>query len=663
MKEKEYKSNARSCWIIGEGSLTLNCAELILAQGCHVLGIISSSGHVEKWAKKNKIPYFTSLNKAYEAILLSDTFDYLFSIVNPAILKTPLLNKPRFFAINFHDSMLPRYAGMHSTSWAILNGEREHGITWHIMSEKVDAGDILKQAKVDIESDDTAINVNRKCYEIAFITFKKLLSELLTDTYKTQPQQVDRATYCGLFNKPVGNGWINWEQSAEEIEVIYRATQLGEHDNFFSTSKLVYANEAFIVDALTINPPEAINSPGTVGLCNEKEIQIATRTKLVSIKKLKTLDGMPCDLVDLYKGLNIKTGTQLFIPSESNWESFKEKSIELAKCELFWLSQWKCFKPATIPHLNHTQNMQGLEDPQVNTLTFCLSEFLKSNLSFLFPEIDTKDLFLALFLIYLYRFGNKEKLGIFLVTPDTRQHARTCQNLIANGVPLMLELNDKMDFSSVLERLQKQKALICRKKTYLRDLHARYPELHSVGKPIIAINLDDISIDKSFSYQCPLTIHIMENRIFFSLSQITCNQQLEKVFGDLPSLLETLLEGIIENPKQSIAFLPLLNPKMFRKVVEDINDTKQNYPEKTIYQLFEEQVKVNPYNICIRYQDEKINYINTNEKANQLAYFLSEETIPESRIAVFMERGIDRIIAQLAIGKAACSFVVIDIEY
>ena len=46
-------------------------------------------------------------------------------------------------AINFHDGPLPGYAGLNVTTWALLAGEREHAVTWHLMTADVDAGEIV----------------------------------------------------------------------------------------------------------------------------------------------------------------------------------------------------------------------------------------------------------------------------------------------------------------------------------------------------------------------------------------------------------------------------------------------------------------------------------------------------------------------------------------
>jgi len=104
--EKQMKQTFSS-YIITETNLGTQCAEILLAEGHQAQGLISNNQEVIKWALEHNISYLT--------------LDYLFSIVNYQILSSQILESPRYFAINYHDSPLPKYAGVHVTSWVILN--------------------------------------------------------------------------------------------------------------------------------------------------------------------------------------------------------------------------------------------------------------------------------------------------------------------------------------------------------------------------------------------------------------------------------------------------------------------------------------------------------------------------------------------------------------
>ncbi|MCX5899513.1 MAG: formyltransferase family protein, partial [Proteobacteria bacterium] len=131
-----------SCFVIGETTLTLQCCEKLLERGHSILGVISPNPDIAAWAKSRCIPC-DEPPLGFNGLLHSHPCDYLFSIVNNAVLPPELLALPRRMAINFHDAPLPRYGGIHATSWAIMNREQTHGITWHVMAPKIDAGGVL----------------------------------------------------------------------------------------------------------------------------------------------------------------------------------------------------------------------------------------------------------------------------------------------------------------------------------------------------------------------------------------------------------------------------------------------------------------------------------------------------------------------------------------
>lgn len=88
----------------------------------------------------------------------------MLSIANLRVLPDALLAVGRSGAINFHDGPLPRYAGLHATTWALLAHERTHGVTWHLVEGGIDEGRVLVQREVPIAEDETALTLNAKCY-------------------------------------------------------------------------------------------------------------------------------------------------------------------------------------------------------------------------------------------------------------------------------------------------------------------------------------------------------------------------------------------------------------------------------------------------------------------------------------------------------------------
>src|SRR5262245_5336737 len=105
-------TNPFTCLVIGEGSLPIQCAEILLHRGHEICGIISPDLTVNRWADGKNIPYAVTTDDLI-AFLRRRPFDYLFSIVNIANYQTLLkesLELPRKCAINYHDALLPSHA-------------------------------------------------------------------------------------------------------------------------------------------------------------------------------------------------------------------------------------------------------------------------------------------------------------------------------------------------------------------------------------------------------------------------------------------------------------------------------------------------------------------------------------------------------------------------
>ncbi|MBK2238166.1 non-ribosomal peptide synthetase, partial [Francisella philomiragia] len=115
-----------------------------------------------------------------------------------------------------------------------------------------------------------------------------------------------------------------------------------------------------------------------------------------------------------------------------------------------------------------------------------------------------------------------------------------------------------------------------------------------------------------------------------------------------------------------------LSQQEYQTIVYDWNQTDSEYPrDKTIYELFEEQVKQNPNNIALVFEDKQLTYQELNNKSNQLARYIrkqykeitSQELEADTLIPLCLKRSLDMVIAILAVMKAGCAYVPMDPEY
>lgn len=132
------------------------------------------------------------------------------------ILKNPLLRLPKLYPLNVHASLLPKYRGAAPINWAIINGEKETGISIIKMNERIDAGDILLQEKIPIEDDDTAITLGQKLEMQAADTLIGAINLIEQGVVKFIKQDDSAVSFAPKLEKR--HGEIDWNKSAVEID-------------------------------------------------------------------------------------------------------------------------------------------------------------------------------------------------------------------------------------------------------------------------------------------------------------------------------------------------------------------------------------------------------------------------------------------------------------
>lgn len=131
------------------------------------------------------------------------------------ILPKQLLDTPKFGCINVHASLLPEYRGGAPIHQAIIDGKKETGITIMYMVEKLDAGDILTQAKVNIEEDDHVGSLHNKLSVIGAELLSHTIPNLIAGKLTPIKQEDEKVTFAPNISREKEK--INWEASGEAI--------------------------------------------------------------------------------------------------------------------------------------------------------------------------------------------------------------------------------------------------------------------------------------------------------------------------------------------------------------------------------------------------------------------------------------------------------------
>lgn len=151
----------------------------------------------------------------------STSIDLLFAVSWRYMIPPTLYRRARLGAFVFHDSLLPEYRGFSPTVWAMINGEKQTGVTLFHMAEAVDAGDIVDQQSVPIGDEETIATVLDRVTHTYLALLERNITQLLSETVQGTPQDHMRATYT-CRRHPTDNE-IDWTRPAGDIHNLIRA--------------------------------------------------------------------------------------------------------------------------------------------------------------------------------------------------------------------------------------------------------------------------------------------------------------------------------------------------------------------------------------------------------------------------------------------------------
>ena len=132
------------------------------------------------------------------------------------LLPKKLLDIPPYGSINVHASLLPKYRGAAPIQAAIINGDKETGITIMYMGVKLDVGDMILQESIPITNEDTAGSLHDKLALLGGTLLVKALDKLKDGSAERTPQDDSKATHVKMMDKDIGN--IDFTQPAIVIE-------------------------------------------------------------------------------------------------------------------------------------------------------------------------------------------------------------------------------------------------------------------------------------------------------------------------------------------------------------------------------------------------------------------------------------------------------------
>ena len=219
------------------------------------------------------------------------------------VLPQRILSIPKLGAVNIHASLLPRYRGPAPIQWAVINREKETGVTLMLMDKGLDTGDMLLSASVPILRDDTSGSLHDRLALLGADLLIQTLNYYEVHRKNATPQVHEQASYAPLLKKE--DGHLNWRQPADELEALIRGLTPWPGAFCFYNEKRIKIYRACKKTTVTPEPP------GTVLKGFSSELTVATGKDALVIQELQGDSGKRLSVQDFLRGHPILPGAVL----------------------------------------------------------------------------------------------------------------------------------------------------------------------------------------------------------------------------------------------------------------------------------------------------------------------------------------------------------------
>tara|TARA_B100000902_G_scaffold395648_1_gene454697 strand:- start:143 stop:1039 length:897 start_codon:yes stop_codon:yes gene_type:complete len=207
--------------------------------------------------------------------------DLFISLSFDQIFKKEIIDVPKYKIINVHAGKLPFYRGKNILNWAIINGEKDFGVTVHFVDEGIDTGDIILQNVYSIYENDDYNSILKKAYKYCAETLEESIELFVNKSVNPIKQSSIHPTgfYCG--ERIQGSERINWKQSSKNIWNFVRGICLPSGLGARTFCK----NEEFIIKKVkqVSSAPNYIGIPGQIIGKDEAKLMVKTLDSWVEV--------------------------------------------------------------------------------------------------------------------------------------------------------------------------------------------------------------------------------------------------------------------------------------------------------------------------------------------------------------------------------------------
>ena len=265
-------------------------------------GMQIEANELATWAQSEKIQtYKPSTHDEIRLIIEKNKPDLVITIAYGQLIPEPLLDLPKHGWINVHFSTLPKWRGAAPVQWAILNGDKESGISIFKLERGMDTGPIYLMQSIQIESSERSEELLERLSILgSSLTLDSLT--LISDGFTPQAQSAQGVSIAPKFKK--SDGQLDWSQSSEQIFNRYRA--LSDNPGVWS----MLADLRIKIDSLRPSYASDQLKPGEILIDSEKFF-VGTSTNVIEIVRLTPAGRNQMSAAEFIRGLPNRSGLSL----------------------------------------------------------------------------------------------------------------------------------------------------------------------------------------------------------------------------------------------------------------------------------------------------------------------------------------------------------------
>ena len=624
--------------VIGDELLAIACLEIAREAGLDVVVVLSRHQLVLESATELAIPT-VDLNATDDLIagLGKHRFDVLVSAANQRVLPAAVLSQART-SINFHDGPLPGYAGLNVTTWAIHNGETEHGVTWHLMTDEIDGGNIVASSRFEIRPDETAFSLNARCYEAATSTFPAIASALAAGTFTSEPQLEGETKMYRRRDRP--QVFLDPAAPAQETARRARALDVGQRvDNTVGCARIVVAGAQYIAHDVRVGSPDPARTSGELTVDGSGGLRLCCDDGELIIPRLTDTDGHEVSARSLLEVVQQHHDGVLPSPSASLVEALTVEDPTLAMKEAWW-----------------QRRLAGLD--------ISAPQLLIDSRTGDWSEIDIPTdagapgpILTSAALVWLAAVSGSDEVATAITDADSRSRLARLDPLARPAV-LRTTISPATTAGQLIAALAVSLADALAHGPFLADLVDRTPQLRGQStRPVITVDLD-VGPDEELAEDGLLRLVQGGDGRLVLRHRVDAATAL-RIVEQLRSVLDALGDSSCV-----ISSVPLIGPTD-QRMLDDLNQTVVEHDRSmTIDGLFGEAVTRWPQQPAVSSGGRTLTYQELDHAAGNFAERLREAGIgPGDVVAISLNRGIEMVMTVLAVLRNGATYLPLDPTY